>query len=51
RARQQYRHRPATGIPLKRGGTPGEVANSICWLLSDAAPYVTGSFIDVAGGR
>lgn len=28
-----------------------EVANTIAWLLSDAASYVTGSFIDVAGGK
>lgn len=37
--------------PLGRGGTPQEVAAAILWLLSDAASYVTGSFIDVAGGR
>ncbi|HAS6795250.1 NAD(P)-dependent oxidoreductase [Vibrio parahaemolyticus] len=38
-------------IPLKRGGTVEEVANAIAWLLSDEASYVTGSFIDIAGGR
>ncbi|WP_432455336.1 MULTISPECIES: glucose 1-dehydrogenase [unclassified Agarivorans] len=38
-------------IPLQRGGTPDEVANAIVWLLSDEASYVTGSFIDLAGGR
>ena len=38
-------------IPLKRGGTPAEVANSIAWLLSDQASYVTGTFIDIAGGK
>ncbi|MEM7533910.1 MAG: glucose 1-dehydrogenase [Chloroflexota bacterium] len=38
-------------IPLKRGGTPDEVANAIAWLLSDEASYVTGSFIDIAGGK
>jgi NAD(P)-dependent dehydrogenase (short-subunit alcohol dehydrogenase family) len=38
-------------IPMKRGGTPEEVANTILWLLSDEATYVTGTFIDVAGGR
>jgi NAD(P)-dependent dehydrogenase (short-subunit alcohol dehydrogenase family) len=43
--------RLARSIPLQRGGTPEEVANTICWLLSDAASYVTGTFIDVAGGR
>ena len=38
-------------LPLKRGGTPEEVASAISWLLSDEASYSTGSFIDVAGGR
>ncbi|WP_034945346.1 SDR family oxidoreductase [Erwinia oleae] len=38
-------------IPMKRGGTPEEVAQAIVWLLSDDASYVTGSFIDLAGGK
>ncbi|MGF2685854.1 glucose 1-dehydrogenase [Marinobacter sp. DUT-3] len=38
-------------IPLKRGGQPEEVAHTIAWLLSDEASYVTGSLLDVAGGR
>ncbi|MDK9781684.1 SDR family oxidoreductase [Vibrio sp. B172a] len=38
-------------IPLKRGGTVDEVANAIAWLLGDEASYVTGSFIDLAGGN
>ena len=43
--------RLAPNIPLQRGGTPEEVANAVAWLLSDEASYVTGSFIDLAGGR
>lgn len=38
-------------IPLGRGGQPQEVAAAVVWLLSDAASYVTGAFIDAAGGR
>jgi len=38
-------------IPMKRGGEADEVAQAILWLLSDNASYVTGSFIDVTGGR
>ena len=36
---------------MKRGGQAGEVAQAIVWLLSENASYVTGSFIDMAGGR
>ena len=43
--------RLAPTIPLGRGGQPEEVAAAILWLLSEEASYVTGSFIDVAGGR
>ena len=38
-------------VPMKRGGTADEVARAIVWLLSNDASYVTGSFIDVTGGR
>lgn len=38
-------------VPMQRGGSPEEVAQAILWLLSDEAAYVTGSFIDVSGGR
>jgi NAD(P)-dependent dehydrogenase (short-subunit alcohol dehydrogenase family) len=38
-------------VPMKRGGTPDEVAQAILWLLSDAASYTTGAFIEVSGGR
>jgi len=38
-------------IPLGRGGTAEEVASTIMWLLSDEASYVTGSIVDVTGGR
>ncbi|MDN3576857.1 SDR family oxidoreductase [Chitinimonas viridis] len=38
-------------IPMQRGGQATEVAEAILWLLSDAASYTTGSFIEVSGGR
>jgi NAD(P)-dependent dehydrogenase (short-subunit alcohol dehydrogenase family) len=43
--------RLAEGVPMGRGGQPREVAESVLWLLSDAASFVTGSIVDVAGGR
>ncbi len=41
----------APQVPMQRGGTAQEVAEAICWLLSDSASYVTGTTIDVTGGR
>jgi NAD(P)-dependent dehydrogenase (short-subunit alcohol dehydrogenase family) len=38
-------------VPMQRGGTADEVAASILWLLSAEASYVTGTLLDVAGGR
>ena len=35
---------------MRRGGESDEVAAAILWLLSEEASYVTGSFIDMAGG-
>ncbi|GAB3023184.1 SDR family oxidoreductase [Bowmanella dokdonensis] len=37
-------------IPMGRGGEPEEVAAAIAWLLSDQASYLTGTFMDLAGG-
>jgi NAD(P)-dependent dehydrogenase (short-subunit alcohol dehydrogenase family) len=38
-------------VPLGRGGQPEEVAAAILWLLSEEASYITGTILDVAGGR
>jgi NAD(P)-dependent dehydrogenase (short-subunit alcohol dehydrogenase family) len=37
--------------PLGRHGTPEEVAEAVVWLMSDKASYVSGTIIDVTGGR
>ena len=39
------------GVPMQRSGQAEEVAEAVLWLLSADAAYVTGSFIDVSGGR
>ncbi len=38
-------------VPMKRAGTAEEVAEAILWLASSKASYVTGSALDVTGGR
>lgn len=43
--------RVKAAVPMQRGGQPIEVAQAILWLLSDEASYVTGTFIDLAGGK
>ncbi|RRA94796.1 3-oxoacyl-[acyl-carrier-protein] reductase [Paenimyroides viscosum] len=37
-------------IPLKRGGTPEDIANTCVFLASDLATYITGQVINVDGG-
>jgi NAD(P)-dependent dehydrogenase (short-subunit alcohol dehydrogenase family) len=38
-------------IPMKRPGSPAEVAEGVLWLLSDAASYITGTILEIGGGR
>lgn len=40
----------AAGTPLKRWGTPRDIANAALWLASPAAAFVTGQAINVNGG-
>jgi len=40
----------AKACPLRRIGTPEDVANVVCFLASDAASYVTGQVLSVDGG-
>jgi NAD(P)-dependent dehydrogenase (short-subunit alcohol dehydrogenase family) len=43
--------RMAPTVPMGRAGTPDEVAAAIVWLASAAASYITGTIVDVTGGR
>jgi glucose 1-dehydrogenase len=38
-------------VPMKREGSAEEVADAILYLLSDQASYITGTCLDVSGGR
>jgi NAD(P)-dependent dehydrogenase (short-subunit alcohol dehydrogenase family) len=38
-------------VPMQRGGHADEVAETILWLASDAASYVTGTLVNCSGGR
>lgn len=38
-------------LSLRRWGEPAEVADVVCFLASDAARYITGTLVDVSGGK
>ena len=38
-------------IPMKRPGTVDEIAAGVLWLLSPEASYVTGTILEIGGGR
>src|SRR5712691_1373572 len=44
-------NRMAPSIPMKRFGTPLEVAQGVLWLLSSTASYTTGTILEIGGGR
>jgi NAD(P)-dependent dehydrogenase (short-subunit alcohol dehydrogenase family) len=43
--------RVGASVPLGRPGEPEEIADAIAWLMSEQAGYVTGSTLEVTGGR
>jgi 3-oxoacyl-[acyl-carrier protein] reductase len=46
----ELRERRGAALPLRRTGTPEDVADVVVFLLSDASRYVTGQVIGVDGG-
>lgn len=47
---EQQRTQALAMVPLGRWGEPEEVASTVAFLVSDAAAYITGTTINVAGG-
>jgi glucose 1-dehydrogenase len=48
---EEAKARILSRTPMKRLGEPGEIADVVAWLLSDASSYVTGDIVVVDGGR
>ncbi len=46
---EQYEQR-AKGIPLRRNGTPQDVAQAVSFLLSDEASFINGAMLAIDGG-
>jgi NAD(P)-dependent dehydrogenase (short-subunit alcohol dehydrogenase family) len=40
-----------SSVPMKRAGTPEEIADAIVFLASDKASFISGQIIDVNGGK
>lgn len=47
---EEVRQEWLKNIPLKRGGTPQDIANTALFLASDLSNYITGQVISVCGG-
>ncbi len=48
---EQARARIMSRTPMKRLGEPSEIADTVAYLASDAASYITGEIVVVDGGR
>ena len=48
---EEAKQRIMSRTPMKRLGEPGEIADAVAYLASDAASYVTGEIVVVDGGR
>ena len=48
---EQMREGVASAIPVRRGGVPDDIANTVAFFAGEESGYVTGQVIYVDGGR
>jgi 3-oxoacyl-[acyl-carrier protein] reductase len=48
---EEHQRRIAAEIPLRRLGTPEDVALATLFLASESSSWITGETLDVAGGK
>ncbi|RFU40687.1 SDR family oxidoreductase [Actinomadura logoneensis] len=51
RAGEQAQAAAAQAMPMRRIGSPDEVADAVVWLCSDAASFITGAVLPIDGGK
>ncbi len=49
-SKDEVRKNVANATPLKREGSPDEVADSVCYLASEESSFITGANVDINGG-
>src|SRR3954452_3414353 len=48
---EQMREATATAVPVRRGGVPADIANTVAFFAGEESGYVTGQVMYVGGGR
>jgi 3-oxoacyl-[acyl-carrier protein] reductase len=47
----EQREKIAAQFPLRRLGTPDDIADAVLFLVSDHSSWITGATLDITGGR
>jgi 3-oxoacyl-[acyl-carrier protein] reductase len=48
---EAMREATAAAVPVRRGGVPADIANTVAFFVGEEAGYITGQVIYVDGGR